>query len=1100
MASGKKMGGLLCLALAAAVIPVLAQVQAGRIVGTVYDPQQATVPGAVVTVTNVATNISRRVTSSAAGEYVATPLEPGVYRVSATATGFETTVQTGIELQVGQAARVDLSLRLGETSTTVEVTAAVPLLNTETGTLGQVITNTQIVDLPLNGRTYSELGRLTPGAVLLPATGSVNRIRPEAVNGTVISGVQGQQVTFLLDGVDVTEQHQGGTFIQTSIDALQEFSVQQNAYSAEFSRAGGFFNATTKGGGNRLQGNVFEFLRNTKLDARDFFAIDREVLKRNQFGGTLGGPIVIPGLYNGKDKSFFFVSYEGLRERQGLVYNNTVPSLAQRAGNYSAPGLNRLYDPLTTRANPSGSGTIRDQFAGNMIPTDRISSQGAFFDKYMSAPNTSTGRAVFAPSRAVTEDQFTLRGDRQLSSNHRFFARWSYNNNRMDEPTSAPALGLANLWAKGHNVAASLNSNLRTDMIHEFRFNYLTNALSNAPYLLGTDFNKQAGITGFEETRRPGVVGSFPDFSWSGYSSVQGSAFDQRPKTQDRMAYEFSDNLTWIKGKHVLKFGGKIRYHRWLGTDSRQYVGGWNFNGQNTENPASTSGTGDSYADFLLGFPSSVARAYPGDTFGGYGTYWHAFVQDDWKLSNRLTLNLGVRYEYSPFYKGWRGQVGTFDGKLARPIISASETDQLDLDAQFSGHVAYELFKDLIQTSSQAGLPLAVTWPNKKDFAPRVGLAWRPLGDKTVFRAGYGVFYEVESTNARVNLNMIPWTLGETALNDRGAVPKRTMANFFLGAPLGSNLAPPGITPTKTRMRTPYDQHWNAGIQHQLSRTTVLEVEYVGNKGSFLRGGDQINVPTPAAGTVQTRRPYPRFGSIFYNSNNLSTTYHSLQTKLEKRLSSGLWGLVSYTFSKMTEWAKTDAKGGNDGWEKHLSGLDVPHNFAASFGYELPFGKGKHFLNGASGFTNGLIGGWQAQGILVLTSGRNFTPTISRDQANTGVGSQRPNRIGSGKLENPTLDLWFDKTAFVLPSQYTYGNSGGNILIGDSYKNFDFSVFKRFSVTETSTLEFRFEVFNLTNSPSFSTPNTVIDTSTGGRVTSTFGSARRMQLALKYRF
>jgi hypothetical protein len=920
------------------------------------------------------------------------------------------------------------------------------------------------------------------------------------VNGTVISGVQGQQVTFLLDGVDITEQHQGGTFTQTSIDALQEFSVQQNAYSAEFSRAGGFFNATTKGGTNKFTGNVFEFLRNTNLDARDFFAINREVLKRNQFGGTMGGPVVIPGVYNGRDKTFFFFSYEGLRERQGLVYNNTVPSPAQRTGDYSAPKLNRLYDPLTTRANPSGSGTIRDPFSGNVIPSSRITSQARFFDRYMPGPNTASGNAVFAPARAVTEDQITLRGDQQLTANHRLFVRWSYNNNRMDEPTNSPALGLANLWAKGHNVAGSLNSNLRATMIHEFRFNYLVNALSNSPFLAGTDFNKEAGITGFEETRIPGFAGSFPDFSWSGYSSIQGSAFDQRPKTQDRLAYEFMDNVTWIKNQHVLKFGGKIRYHRWLGTDSRQYVGSWSFTGQVTENPASTSGTGDSYADFLLGYPNSVARAYPGKTFGGYGTYWHAFVQDDWKVSNRLTLNLGLRYEYSPFYKGWRGQVGTFDGTRSRPIIIASKTDQIDLDAQYSGRVAYELFKDLIQTSSQAGLPLAITWPNKKDFAPRLGLAWRPLGEKTVFRGGYGIFYEVESTNARVNLNMIPFTLGETAYNDRGAVPKRTMADFFLGAPLGSFLSPPGITPTETRMRTPYDQHWNWGIQQQLTRTTVLEVQYVGNKGSFLRGGEQINIPTPGPGTVQTRRPYQRFGSIFYNANNFSTTYHSLQTKLEKRLSSGVWGLVSYTWSKMTEWTRTDSVGGNYGWEKRLSGLDIPHNLAASFGYELPFGRGKRFLNGASGFTNGLLGGWQMQGILILTSGRNFTPTISRDQANTGVGGQRPNRIGSGKLANPTLDMWFDKTAFVMPALYTYGNSGGNILMGDSYKDFDFSVFKRFKVTETSTLEFRCEAFNLTNTPSFSTPNSAVDTTAGGRVTSTFGSARRMQLALKYRF
>lgn len=533
-------------------------------------------------------------------------------------------------------------------------------------------------------------------------------------------------------------------------------------------------------------------------------------------------------------------------------------------------------------------------------------------------------------------------------------------------------------------------------------------------------------------------------------------------------------------------------------------MGSYSFNGQNTENPARTSGTGDAYADFLLGFPISVGRGYPGDTFGGFGTYWHFFIQDDLKVSNKLTLNIGVRYEYSPFYKGWRGQVGTFNGTSAKPIIIASETDKIDLDAQFCGRVAYELFKDLIQTSSQAGLPLAVTWPNKKDFAPRFGLAWRPFGEKTVFRGGYGIFYEAESTNGRVNLNMIPFTLTETAYNDRGATPQRSMANFFLGAAVGSFLSPPALTPSMTRMRTPYDQHWSVGIQQQISKTVVMEIDYVGNKGSFLRGNalgyEQINIPPAGPGTIQTRRPYPRFGTINYNSDNLATSYHSAQGKLKKRLSSGLWALVSYTFSKSLQHANTPAKGGNTAWEKSASEMNVPQNLAASFGYELPLGKGKRFLGNVGGLLNGLIGGWQAQGILIRTSGRPFTPTISRDQANTGVGSQRPDRLGSGKLANPTLALWFDKSAFALPALYAYGNSGAYILHGDSYRDFDFSVFKRFRVRETSTLEFRSEFFNLTNTASFNPPNSAVDTASGGTVTSTSGSARRMQFALKYKF
>jgi hypothetical protein len=1104
MSSWKSVAGLLCATMAIAALPILAQVQAGRIVGTVYDPNRALVPNATVVVTETATNLAKKVTADAAGDFVVTPLNPGTYSVSATAPGFRTTVQTGIELQVGQAVRVGLELRLGETTTTVEVTAEVPLLNTESGNVGHVINNTQIVDLPLNGRNFTELGRLTPGAVLLPATGSVSRIRPENINGTSISGVQGQQVTFLLDGVDISEQHQGGTFIQTSIDALQEFSVQQNAYSAEYSRAGGFFNATTKGGGNKVHGALFEFLRNDKLDARDFFALKREILKRNQFGGTVSGPVVIPKVYNGRDSTFFFLSYEALRERQGVIFNNTVPTVAQRTGDYSAAGLNLLYDPLTTRANPAGSGTIRDPFAGNVISPTRIASQATYFAKYMPVANSGSNRAIFGPSRATGEDQLTIRGDQKISANNRMFGRFSFFDNRMSDPHTAPALGNADLWTRGENVAGSLSSNIRPTMVHELRFTYLISWINNAPFLLGTDFNKEAGITGLEETKRPGVIGSFPDFAWSGYTSINGSAFDQRPKTQDRMSWELSDNFTWIKNKHLIKFGGKIRYNRWLGTDSKTYQGSWTFNGQNTENPAKTAGTGDSWADFLLGFPTQVARAYPGNTFGGYGTYWHGFIQDDWKVSNKLTLNIGLRYEYSPFFKGYKGQVGTFDGTLPKPIIIASETSSLDLSTQYCGPAAYALFKDLIQTSSQAGLPYAMTYPNKRDLAPRFGLAWRPFGDKTVVRGGYGIFYEAESTNGRVNLNMIPWTLGETAIADRGTVPVRTMGNFFLGASVGSFLSPPSLTPTRIRMRTPYDQHWNFGIQHQVARTLVLEVDYVGNRGLFLRGDaqgtDPINFPSPGAGTIQTRRPYPRFGTINYNSDNLATSYHSLQGKLEKRFSSGVWALVSYTFSKSMQFAATPAKGGNTGWEKALSPMDVPQNFAASFGYQLPFGKGKKYLNTTGGLVNALLGGWQTQGIMVATSGRIFTPTISRDQANTGVGGQRPNRIGSGKLANPTLGLWFDKAAFVLPAQYTYGNSGGGILRGDGYRNFDFSIFKRFRIAETSHLEFRSEAFNLANMASFSLPNTVIDTAAGGTVTSTSSSSRRLQFALKLTF
>jgi hypothetical protein len=1055
-----------------------AQVQTGRIVGTVTDAEKAALPNATVAVTEAATNQTVTVTTNERGDFVVTPLNPGFYRVSVSSAGFQKTVVNSVEVQVGQSARVDVAMKVGEVTSTVEVTSSAPVLDTESGTLGHVVTNTQIVNLPLNGRSFYELARLTPGAALLPGGGNLLRIRANFTSGTAISGVRGRQTTFLMDGVDITDHHQGGSLIQTSIDALQEFKVQQSAYSAEFSHAGGLLNASTKAGTNAFHGGLFEFLRNDKLDARNFFAREREVLKRNQFGGTLGGPVLLPKLYNGRNKTFFFASYEAMRERQGLVFNSIVPTAAMKRGDFSALTGRRINDPQTGA-----------QFANNVIPTARLSPQALFFAKFIPDPNTPSGTFTHSPSRQLDTDQFTLRLDQSLTENHRIFVRWSWHDNRLNEPHAFPALGYAPLKTRGQNVVASLSNILRQNLIHEFRFSYLPAIVDLEAYLQGTNFNKDAGIRGFEETARPGVVGSFPDFSWSGYAAMNGSAFDQRPKTQDLKVYEWTDNLTWVKGRNIYKFGTKIR--RWvpLFTDSKQYQGQWTFNG---------SISGEAFADFMLGYPRQVTRAFPADTFGGEGNYYHFYFQDDIKVNNRLTLNLGLRYEYSPWLKGYRGQLGTFDPKLAKPVIIAGSGDQIDLSAQFAGPSSFALFKDFIQTSSQAGLPLSITSPDKKQFAPRFGFAWRPLGERTVLRGGYGIFYETENTDGRVNNNMIPFKLDETAFNDQTPAV-RTMADFFLGRALTTTAAP-SLGPTYTKLRMGYDQHWNFGIQHELFSGTVVEVDYVANKGAFLNGTNAANNPPAGMGVIQARRPYPRFGTINYFSQDVSTIYHSLQAKLEKRLSAGLWYLLSYTFSKSIQHQNAPATGGNTAWERSLTDFDIPHNLAASWGYELPVGRGKRLLNSAGGFTNALLGGWQIQGIVVVRSGRPFTPTISADRANIGIGGQRPNRLSSGKLDNPTVERWFDVSAFVLPAQFAYGNSGANILREDRFKTFDFSVFKQFRITEGSQLQFRAEAFNVTNTASFNAPNTQVDTTAGGRVTSTASLPRQIQFALKYNF
>src|SRR5215475_2561846 len=417
----KRFLGLLSLYLVLTVT-AWAQVQTGRIVGTVADAQKAALAAASVTVTEAATNQSITVHANERGDFVAPSLNPGLYRVTVSGAGFQTTVINSVEVQVGLSARVDVEMKVGEVSSTIEVTSSAPLLDTESGTLGHVVTNTQIVNLPLNGRSYYELARLTPGAALLPGGGNLLRIRANFSSGTAISGVRGRQTTFLMDGVDVTDHHQGGTLIQTSIDALQEFKVQQSAYSSEFSHAGGLLNGSTKSGTNTIHGGLFEFLRNDKFDARNFFAREREVLKRNQFGGTLGGPVLIPRLYNGRNKTFFFASYEGMRERQGLVFNNPVPTAAMKRGIFTgirnaAGNPITIMDPVPTGVDSTGRPTF-SAFAGNVIPEGRLSQQALYFAKCIPDPNTASGNFTYAPSRQLDTDQFTVRLDQSISEFH----------------------------------------------------------------------------------------------------------------------------------------------------------------------------------------------------------------------------------------------------------------------------------------------------------------------------------------------------------------------------------------------------------------------------------------------------------------------------------------------------------------------------------------------------------------------------------------------------------------------------------------------------------------------------------------------------------
>jgi hypothetical protein len=1082
-------------------VTLMAQVEQGRFVGRITDPTGAAIVGAAVTARNLDTNIELTGTTNSTGDYVITPVPAGNYTLSVAATGFDKAVTKAIELQVGQIARQDVALAIGAATTEVQVNTTAPLLNTETATIGQVITNKQLTDLPVNGRGFYRLAELTPGAVLLGATGNSLPIRPEIVNGNVISGIRGSATSFLMDGVDTSEQHQGGTFIQASIDALQEFSIVQSPYSAEYNRGGAFFNSTTKSGTNRFHGGLYDFLRNDALDARNYFALTRQILKRNQFGANLGGPLSVPGLYRGKDRTFFFFSYEGQRLRQGLVFNGIVPSDAVRAGNYS--GVKKIYDPLSSVT--SGGITQRVEFTNDTIPANRLSQQALAILNYYPRQNTASGTFSAVPSQAIDYNQYIVRLDDQLTAKNRLFARWIYMQQREVDPNFSPALKTANLTSIGQDIAVGLISNVGATMVNEIRTHYLPSHVRLQAFLQGPDFNGQIGVTGLSDLLRNGA-GSFPDYAWSGYASLQGSTFDQRPKSQDRKAWEITDDYTILKGRQSLKFGVLIRYYQWLGYDSQTYAGAFNFNGNDSANVivnngvTSTSG-GDAFADFLLGYPSSVGRAYPAANFGGEQWYEQFFVQDDIRVNSRLTVNAGLRYEYSPWLEGYKGQVGTFDPTQTKPVIVAGNGTIPDLTAQPAAQQAYNVFGQYIQTSSTAHLPYNITYTDKRQFGPRLGVAFS-ADQKTVFRGGIGIFYEPEGTSGRVNLNMLPFRLNETQNQTQNVKPTRTLADFFLGAPLGSALANPSLVPTKTRMSVGRNVHYSIDMQHQFSSRDVLDIGYVGNRGIHLNASNDFNDPPPGAGSVQARRPYQPWGTISFNTQDLSQNYNSLQTKFEHRFSHQFMLLTSYTWSKLLAFNQSPALGGNIGYEKTYSAFDVPHQIAISGIYALPVGHGKMFLSRSSALLDEVLGGWQAQTIVVLRSGTPYTPVIGGDRANTGVGSQRPNLNpgGCNSSFHRSIKTWFDRGCYVDAPVFSYGVVRANTLRADVGRQIDASLFKNFALPGESTLSFRAEFFNLPNLTTFAAPSTNIDSSTGGQITATGNSPRQIQFALKYNF
>ncbi len=1101
--------GLVC------AIPLPGQDSTARLLGTLTDQSGAVIPGATIAARNAATGVERKTSSNRAGDYSIPLLPIGDYTVTAEANGFRTSTLEGITLQVGQEARLDIKLAIGTASETVEVKASAPLVVTDSSSVGQVIDSATLANVPLNGRQFWQLAQLTPGAVFTPGGSDVTSggqgIRASRVQ-LRLSGNSRLSGGWLLDGFDITEYEQGGTSITPSTDALEEFKVLAGGMSAEY-RLPSVINAALKSGSNKFSGSLYEYVRNDKFQARNFFSPNVPELRRNEFGATLGGPIK-------RNHVFFFADYEGGRTRQGSTQNSTVPTPSEVNGNFA--GQRPVFDPLTTTVNPANASQfLRTQFPGNVIPSSRIVPQASYFRSWFPTPNSGINQFIYSPALALDTDKFDVKVSPRLTDKDSLVSRYSFINNNENDVQGYPILGTYPLHSRAQDAGLSYVHIISPNMTAEAAFSYyrMYFFFQNASPFLGKDVITQAGITGFEglSSQQPAA----PQINLTGYAAIMG-ATDNRPKANRLRSYQYRSALTWTHGNHSIKLGAELSHqaHAFLNGNTSQ--GQLNFNGQYTQNPISTGSTGDAFADFLLGDPNSVQRSTPQQLFGVTGNFWSVYGQDDYRVTRDLTLNLGMRWEFNSWFNPIRGQTNAFDfatGKVIIPTMGGTP----DLTTQANEAQNWAVFRPLLETTEQLGLAYGIRPPDYLCPAPRIGFAWRIMGsDKWVLRSAYGIFYIYPDTNQLQPLYRAPpFNIIQLVNNDQptaaALVPSRTLGNFFLGQPIASAGVTPAITTTRTFFRDAYTQSWNLNLQHDLGHNLAAEVAYVGNKGTRLEYSSVGNIPFPGPGSIQGRRPYPNWGVFVFQEWGGSSTYHSLQAKLEKRFSSGFSALASYTFSKCLDGPGSE-EGASPAWyldpsNKGPCSYDVPQNFVTSYVWELPFGQGRRFLSAAPRAINFLIGGWQWQGINTIQSGVPFTPTISSDTANTGASSQRPNVVSSPVMVD-TPGCWFFVAAnpacrsaapgqadtFALPSQYTYGNAGRSILRGNRLLQIDTSLFKNFKITESKSLDFRAQVYNLTNTASFNTPGTNINLSTGGQVTSTRNLPRVFEFGMKLNF
>lgn len=1066
---------LILVLLTAGVAPVSGQVPQGQILGTVTDESGAVIPKANVVLKNEATGAERSIESTASGEFSFPYLNSGIYTVTVTVAGFKTAVYPGIQVQVEERKRLDAKLSVGEIATEVVISDAAALLQTDSATLGTVVSRKEVIGMPLNGREFSQLAVLVPGVRSEGTTGGA--LITVFATAIAVGGTSSGKNSYNIDGVDNSFNVWNGPALNPSIDSIQEFRIDKSQFSAEFGRGGAEIHLVTKSGTKDFHGALWEYLRNGALNAGNYITHKQDTEKRNQFGANLGGPIFLPrfgeggpAFFNGKDRAFFFFNWESQRDVSSIQPLGSVFTNRMRAGDlseFAAP----IKDPLTGQP-----------FPGNIIPANRLNPVSLAYMEAMMGPSNLPGivNNFIRPFTTSTNwDQYTGRIDYRVSEKDDIFFRFNVQPREgIAAPLSATSINHHEKF-KFFNTGLGLTRTWTSRFITETRFGYHHENLlleSQAAERLPTKT-----ITGFGSVQPPPE--RLPFVSIAPFYHVAQWGF---PLGFLQDSFELVQNATWMKGKHQLKAGGAARRQSLHKTRNPEYMISLGFNG---------AYTGNGVADYLLGLPFTASEGLGfAPRLQKYGDY-SAFVQDDWKITKNLTLNLGLRYELDSLPSEEHNLFGNFSPELRRivlagdRIITESVPDVFILNA----------YRNFLIPASQTNLPQkALGFPDRNNFAPRIGFAWRPFGDnKTVVRGGYGIFYLLDDGNISFNnTGTIPYGGGASVVN---TTPVPT---FNMNSPFSTGVAappPPTAAFRDPNMRTGYLQQATLGVQRELPWGMVAEVNVQDQNSKKLETSWNINQPAPGPGAVDTRRPFQEFsGSLGGTFHEGYSRYDALEVAVRK-------SSAHYTFQWSHTWAKKLGRVGvADPYNRDLfyGPLDyIPHQDKVNFVIDLPFGQSRKWLD-QGGVVNAVLGGWQVTGIAILhQSGSPLTITWDGDPANVGLFNvSHPNRIADGRLDNPTPARWFDTSAFVAPTPGTWGNSGTGIIFGPSSRFFDAGVYKNFVLGEDVGLQFRTEFFNVFNHPNLANPFTVANEANFGSITTKNQSPRVIQFALRLTF